>query len=154
MNNELYVIHLDNYLTQINSKLEMYELLLELVRSLRHDLDSGEASRAVRTLCSYEQKAHALYEEWDIPDAYAESGDPDDLSPLLEDELLPVGDDAENDADGGGELESDLPSVRLGQVSALLRQGADIIQEISRQMAVVEQEVLEECEKPEDDCAG
>ena len=35
MDNEIYLIHLDDYLSHIDGKLEMYDLLLELVRSVR-----------------------------------------------------------------------------------------------------------------------
>ena len=38
MDNELYLIHEDDYLRHIDHKLEMYHLLLELVRALRDDL--------------------------------------------------------------------------------------------------------------------
>ena len=76
MDNELYLIHEDDY-----------HLLLELVRALRDDLAEGETARAVRDLCSYEQQAHILFEGWTIPDEYAESGDPDDLAQLMEEEL-------------------------------------------------------------------
>ena len=83
MDNEIYLIHLDDYLSHIDGKLEMYDLLLELVRSVRKDLEAGEPSQAMRTLCAYEQQAHELYESWDISDAYAESGTPDDLGQLM-----------------------------------------------------------------------
>ena len=91
MDNELYLIHEDDYLRHIDHKLEMYDLVLELVRTLREDLAEGETARAVRDLCSYEQQAHILFEGWTIPDEYAESGDPDDLAQLMEEELLPAG---------------------------------------------------------------
>ena len=63
---------------------------------MRKDLEAGEPSQAIRTLCAYEQQAHELYESWDISDAYAESGDPDDLAQLMEDELLPAWDEDED----------------------------------------------------------
>ena len=52
MDNELYLIHEDDYLRHIDHKLEMYDLVLELVRTLREDLAEGETARAVRDLCS------------------------------------------------------------------------------------------------------
>jgi len=61
MDNELYLIHEDDYLRHIDHKLEMYKLLLELVQALREDLAEGETARAVRDLCSYEQQAQAVH---------------------------------------------------------------------------------------------
>ena len=100
MDNKLYLIHEDDYLRHIDQKLEMYDLVLELVRTLREDLAEGETARAVRDLCSYEQQAHILFEGWTIPDEYAESGDPDDLAQLMEEELLPAEDEDGEDNEG------------------------------------------------------
>ena len=152
MDNELYLIHLDDYLSHIDGKLDMYDLLLELVRSVRKDLEAGEPSQAMRTLCAYEQQAHELYESWDISDAYAESGDPDDLAQLMEDELMPF-DEMDPDDDG------ELLSVRLASVGDLLFQGAVRVRHIADLMADAETAVLRElaeglvAEKPENDCA-
>ena len=82
MDNELYLIHLDDYLSHVDGKLDMYDLLLELVRSVRKDLEAGEPSQAMRTLCGYEQQAHEMYEGWDIPDDYTAFCDINDLGPL------------------------------------------------------------------------
>lgn len=153
MDKELYLIHLDDYLDHIDGKLDMYDLLLELVRSLRSDLNAGEFSQAMRTLCSYEQKAHEMYEDWCIPDEYAKSGDPDDLSQLMEDELLPAD-------DGEDYGEDDMPpllSIQLGRVSDLMHRSADIVRDICQQLAEVELEAIDEAlaeyEKPGNDCA-
>jgi len=152
MDNELYLIHLDDYLSHIDGKLDMYDLLLELVRSVRKDLEAGEPSQAMRTLCGYEQQAHEMYEGWDISDAYTDSGDPDDLAQLMEDELLPF-DEMDPDDDG------ELLSVRLASVGDLLFQGAVRVRHIADLMADAETAVLRElaeglvAEKPENDCA-
>ena len=149
MDNELYLIHEDDYLRHIDHKLEMYHLLLELVRALRDDLAEGETARAVRDLCSYEQQAHILFEGWTIPDEYAESGDPDDLAQLMEEELLP----AEDEEDGEGK-----------PLSRLLLEGANLMADCAASMlrasglaSDMELEDLmrrmDEAEKPENDCA-
>ena len=152
MDNELYLIHLDDYLSHVDGKLNMYDLLLELVAALRRDLAEGETARAVRNLCSYEQKAHDMYEDWDIPDEYAETGDPDDLTQLTEKELMPF-DEIDPDDDG------ELLSVRLASVGDLLFQGAVRVRHIANLMVEAENAVLRElaeglvAEKPENDCA-
>lgn len=149
MDNELYLIHLDDYLSHIDGKLEMYDLLLELVRSVRKDLEAGEPSQAMRTLCAYEQQAHELYENWDIPDAYAESGDPDDLAQLMEDELLPA-----DDGDDDGDMSA---AGRLLRAAAQLTASTRTILGVANEIVEFEEEidrVLNDSEGPENDCAG
>ena len=149
MDNEIYLIHLDDYLSHIDGKLEMYDLLLELVRSVRKDLEAGEPSQAIRTLCAYEQQAHELYESWDIPDAYAESGDPDDLAQLMEDELLPA-----DDGDDDGDMSA---AGRLLRAAAQLTASTRTILGVANEIVEFEEEidrVLNDSEGPENDCAG
>ena len=149
MDNEIYLIHLDDYLSHIDGKLEMYDLLLELVRSVRKDLEAGEPSQAMRTLCAYEQQAHELYESWDISDAYAESGDPDDLAQLMEDELLPA-----DDGDDDGDMSA---AGRLLRAAAQLTASTRTILGVANEIVEFEEEidrVLNDSEGPENDCAG
>lgn len=148
MDNELYLIHLDDYLSHIDGKLEMYDLLLELVRSVRKDLEAGEPSQAMRTLCAYEQQAHELYESWDISDAYAESGDPDDLAQLMEDELLPA-----DDGDDDGDMSA---AGRLLRAATQLTASTRAILGVANEIVEFEEEidrVLNDSEGPENACA-
>ena len=155
MDNELYLIHEDDYLRHIDHKLEMYHLLLELVRALRDDLAEGETARAVRDLCSYEQQAHILFEGWTIPDEYAESGDPDDLAQLMEEELLPAG-ESEEDSEDNGE-EKSLSELLLRTAELMTRSAATML-DASRCAVDAEfralMDRLDNMEKPENDCAG
>ena len=149
MDNELYLIHEDDYLRHIDHKLEMYDLVLELVRTLREDLAEGETARAVRDLCSYEQQAHILFEGWTIPDEYAESGDPDDLAQLMEDELLPA-----DDGDDDGDMSA---AGRLLRAAAQLTASTRTILGVANEIVEFEEEidrVLNDSEGPENDCAG
>lgn len=155
MDNELYLIHEDDYLRHIDHKLEMYDLVLELVRTLRDDLAEGETARAVRDLCSYEQQAHILFEGWTIPDEYAESGDPDDLAQLMEEELLPAGDSEEDNEDNG---EGKSLSELLLRTAELMTRSAAIMLDASRCAVDAEfralMDRLDNMERPENDCAG
>ncbi len=155
MDNELYLIHEDDYLRHIDHKLEMYHLLLELVRALRDDLTEGETACAVRDLCSYEQQAHILFEGWTIPDEYAESGDPDDLAQLMEEELLPAG-DGEEDSEDDGEGKS-LSELLLRTAELMTRSAATML-DASRCAVDAEfralMDHLDNMEKLENDCAG
>ena len=155
MDNELYLIHEDDYLRHIDHKLEMYHLLLELVRAMRDDLAEGETARAVRDLCSYEQQAHILFECWTIPDEYAESGDPDDLAQLMEEELLPAG-ESEEDSEDNGEGQS-LSELLLRTAELMTRSAATML-DASRCAVDAEfralMDRLDNMERPENDCAG
>ena len=155
MDNKLYFIHEDDYLRHIDHKLEMYHLLLELVRALRDDLAEGETARAVRDLCSYEQQAHILFEGWTIPDEYAESGDPDDLAQLMEEELLPAGDGDEDSEDNGEE--KSLSELLLRTAELMTRSAATML-DASRCAVDAEfralMDRLDNMERPENDCAG
>ena len=152
MNNKLYFIHEDDYLNHIDHQLEMYDLLLEAVRTLRKDLEAGETARALRDLCAYEQEGHTLFEGWDIPDEYVESGDPDDLAQLMEEELLPA-EDEKDEEDG-----EDKP------LSRLLLEGANLMADCAASMLrasglASDMELedlmrrLDDMERPENDCA-
>ncbi len=149
MDKELYLIHLDDYLDHIDGKLEMYDLLLELVRSLRSDLEAGEDAQALRTLCHYEQQAHEMYENWGIPDSYTESGDPDDLGQLMEDELLP--------ADDSGDDDSGMSAAcRLLRAVHGLTESTRAILDVANEITEFEEEIerlLDGREGPENACA-
>lgn len=155
MDNKLYLIHEDDYLRHIDQKLEMYKLVLELVRTLRDDLAEDETARAVRDLCSYEQDAHIMFECWTIPDAYVESlGDTAYLSRLMERELLPADDEDDEDADDdGGKPLSGL----LLETAKLMTSIATTMLDASSEALDMEYEAtlrsLDEYEGPENDCA-
>ena len=154
MDKELYLIHLDDYLDHIDGKLEMYGLLLELVRSLRKDLEAVEDAQALRTLCAYEQKAHEMYENWGIPDSYTESGDPDDLGQLMEDELLPDDDSVYDDSMyDDGEMSA---ACRLLRAVNGLTESTRAILDVANEITEFEDEIerlLDGREGPENACA-
>ena len=126
----------------------MYDLLLELVRSVRKDLEAGEPSQAMRTLCGYEQQAHEMYEGWDIPDDYTAFCDINDLGPLMERELLPA-----DDEDDDGDMSA---APRLLRAVGQLTESTRNILAVANEIVEFEEEIdrlLAENEKPENDCA-
>ena len=161
MDNKLYLIHEDDYLRHIDQKLEMYDLVLELVRTLREDLAEGETARAVRDLCSFEQDAHIMFECWTIPDAYVESlGDMAYLSRLMEKELLPADDEDTEDGDEDGSentCEGKPLSSLLLEAANLLSKSAITMLDASGTAFDMEHEALmrelDEYEGPENACA-
>ena len=67
MDNNLFLIHDDDYIAHIDDKVEMYDLLLTMARKAREQLASGNAAGAMRVLAKYEQEAREAFSEWDIP---------------------------------------------------------------------------------------
>ena len=152
MDTKIYFIREDDYLDHIDNKLEMYELLLELARSVRANLEAGETARALRTLCYYENQANEKYEEWCIPDEYNESGDPDDLAQFMEDELLPADGEGVEAADD----ESESAIFRLLRALADMSDNAVTILSAISEIVGYEAEIdpfMDDYEGPENACA-
>lgn len=93
MDTKLYLIHGDDYIGHIDSQINMYDLLLTLVRDARELLLEGKQAALLRTLTGYEHQANEEFRRWCIPDAYLLSGDPKDLDGLMAAELLEADDD-------------------------------------------------------------
>lgn len=93
MDTKLYLIHGDDYIGHINGQIEMYDLLLTLVRDARDLLLEGKQAALLRTLTGFEHRANEEFRRWCIPDAYLLSGDPEDLGGLMSAELLEADDE-------------------------------------------------------------
>lgn len=93
MDTKLYLIHGDDYLAHIREQVEMYDLLLTLVRDARDLLLEGKLAALLRTLTSFEHKANEAYRRWNISDSFILSGDPKGLAELMAAELLEADDD-------------------------------------------------------------
>ncbi len=93
MDTKLYLIHGDDYIGHINGQINMYDLLLTLVRDARELLLDGEQAALLRTLAKFEHRANEEYRRWRISDAYLLSRDPEDLGELMSAELLEADED-------------------------------------------------------------
>ncbi len=93
MDTKLYLIHGDDYIGHINGQINMYDLLLTLVRDARELLLNGEQAALLRTLTGFEHRANEEYRRWRISDAYLLSRDPEDLGELMSAELLEADED-------------------------------------------------------------
>ena len=93
MDTRLYLIHEDDYIGHINGQIEMYDLLLTLVRDARELLLEGKQAALLRTLTKFEHRANEEFRRWRISDSYLLTGDPKDLGRLMAAELLEADDD-------------------------------------------------------------
>ena len=84
MNNNLYLIHEDDYLSHIDDKVRLYSMLKQLTFLIGKNHDP----RAVRELAGRFQKVNEeLFRAWGIPGSYLVTGDKDDLRDLMDAEL-------------------------------------------------------------------
>jgi len=84
MNNSLYLIHEDDYLSHIDDKVRLYSMLKQLTFLIGKNHDP----RAVRELAGRFQKVNEeLFRAWGIPRSYLVTGDKDDLRDLMDAEL-------------------------------------------------------------------
>ena len=172
MDNNLFLIHDDDYIAHIDDKVEMYDLLLTMARKAREQLASGNAAAAMRVLAKYEQEAREAFSEWDIPESYIESGDEDELYELLSDELLIPGsgdltgvgqfetrhsqpDDPAFDGEDedGGETYPDEDGDESGTASELLEIASELTGSASRVLNICSKLIREEYAALEDECA-
>lgn len=86
--NNVYLIHPFDYIRHIDDKLMLYVML----RRLKEDIDKlpeCESTAAVRTrMEAYAPQVDELWDSWNIPLRYLVSGDTDDLSDLMGEELM------------------------------------------------------------------
>ena len=88
MENEIYMIHEEDYLRHIDEKLELYTMLKQLIDDV-NALPESEATENVRnTAAFYEDLCDIMFDGWGIPYSYMMDGDPDALSELMENELI------------------------------------------------------------------
>ena len=160
MDNNLFLIHDDDYIAHIDDKVEMYDLLLTMARKAREQLASGNAVAAMRVLAKYEQEAREVFSEWDIPESYIESGDEDELYELLtgvgqfearhSQPDYPAFDEEEYD---GCDAYSDGDAGENGTASELLEIASELTGSAARVLNICTKLIHEEYEALEDDCA-
>jgi hypothetical protein len=87
-NEELYLIHKEDYIRHIDEKLELYAMLRQLISVINKMPNCDAARDAKKTAAVYTGKCDILFESWDIPKCYLVGGDTDDLRELMENELI------------------------------------------------------------------
>ena len=85
----LYLIHEDTYLDHINEKLKLYAMVRQLAHMVQKLPSNRGNSELSQMATLFEKKSTEMFESWNIPESYLISGDEDDLTDLMLDELLP-----------------------------------------------------------------
>ena len=143
-----------DYLRHIEEQLDMYRLLQDFAANTRLLAQGMEVPAFTRLATQYENRADKLFLSWNIPDAYLNSGDPDDLGELMENETYPafdfdIGDgwdsedeDGEDDEEGENEDEDEdnetgdeETTVAFTSMSSVI-EGVDMLLDILRTMDI------------------
>ena len=87
-NEELHLIHKEDYIRHIDEKLELYAMLRQIISAVNKIPTCDAARDAKKSAAVYAGKCDSLFESWGIPNRYLVVGDTDDLRELMENELI------------------------------------------------------------------
>ena len=88
MNNNVYLIHEEDYIRHIDEKVMLYSF----VKQLTHHIGRMKPTRAnenlIKTAKCYDTAAENLFNSWGIPKSYLVFDDKEALAELMENELI------------------------------------------------------------------
>ena len=88
MNNNVYLIHEDDYIKHIDEKVILYSLVKQLTHHIAR-LAPNRGSKKISDMAKcYNAAAEKLFRSWGIPVSYLLFGNKDDLASLMENELI------------------------------------------------------------------
>ena len=107
MNNEMYLIHKDDYINHIDNQLHLYVMVKQLALHINR-LAPNRGSKKISDMAKhYNALAESMFKSLGIPKSYLLFGDEDALAELMENELIapedagyyPIDDEYECDGD-------------------------------------------------------
>ena len=107
MNNEMFLIHGEDYIKHIEEKAILYSMLKQIACKVAK-LPSNRGNKTLSVLAKKTEKvADTMFRSWGIPASYLYTGDSDMLADLMENELIvpedagyyPIDDEDECDGD-------------------------------------------------------
>ena len=88
MSNKMYLIHEDDYIKHIDEKVFLYSLVKQLSHHVAR-LAPNRGSKKISNMAKcYDAAAEKLFRSWGIPVSYLVFDNKDDLSVLMENELI------------------------------------------------------------------
>lgn len=88
MNNEMYLIHGEDYIKHIDEKVLLYAMVKQLCHRVAK-LPSNRGNKSLSGLAkSYNVLAEKKFRSWGIPASYLYTHDPDELALLASNELI------------------------------------------------------------------
>ena len=88
MNNEMYLIHGEDYLAHVNDKIRLYAMMKQLNHMIGK-LPVNDCTKEIIKLSDrFDGLTEEMYRGWGIPKSYLVFGKMEDLSELMENELI------------------------------------------------------------------
>ena len=88
MNNELYLIHKDDYIKHIENQLRLYAMVKQLAINIKR-LSPNRGSKAISDMAKrYNATAEAMFRSLGVPKGYFYCGVEEDFAELMENELI------------------------------------------------------------------
>ncbi len=84
----VFMIHLDDYIRHIDDKLELYAMLRQLEDAIGKLPVCRDTNQVRSRMAAFSPKLKELWEGWNIPKRYLVSGELDDLCEVMDDELM------------------------------------------------------------------
>lgn len=88
MNNNLYLIHEEDYIKHIDEKVLLYSFVKQLAHCIVRMKTTGADDDFIKMAECYGATAENLFNSWGIPKSYVTLDNKDDLVPLMENELI------------------------------------------------------------------
>lgn len=85
---DLFMIHLDDYLSHIDDKLTLYAMLRQMEAVIGKLPECKATNQARKQMAAFSPRMNEMWEGWNIPMRYLVSCELDDLSEVMEDELM------------------------------------------------------------------
>ena len=110
MNNEMYLIHAEDYIKHIEEKAILYSMLKQVACKVAK-LPSNRGNKNLSVLAKKTEKiADKMFRSWGIPASYLYTGDSDMLAALMENELITPEDAGYYSGDDEDECDGDCGS--------------------------------------------
>ena len=88
MNNETYLIHSEDYIFHINDKVRLYSMMKQLTHMIGKLPIKNSTDELIKLYTRYDELAEEMFRTWGIPKSYLIFGKMEDLSELMENELI------------------------------------------------------------------
>ena len=144
---DVFLIHLDDYIRHIDDKLTLYAMLRQLEAAVGK-LPECQSTADVRgQMAAFSPKLKELWNGWNIPVRYLISGELDDLSDVMEDELMEPEDAGYFCEGDGAETTASAPTLTDHELLLSLTDTDDKLYENYAALIALAQKQLRRCEE-------
>ena len=88
MNNEMYLIHSEDYISHINDKVRLYSMVKQLTHMIGKLPMKDTTKELIKMSPRFDELNEEMFRSWGIPKSYLVFGKVEDLSELMENELI------------------------------------------------------------------